>query len=171
MAGQQEKIIVPRNFKLLEELENAEKGKTSMEISFGLADQSDITLTEWQCTILGPMGSPVEGRIVSLLLKCDNDYPTKEPIVQFQTKMNYPFIVSLRFRCFFTTTSRARAACRRVPRHAWSARVPPRSLRAAPMPPALIARACCHACAVTYRRRQLHGQPQDLSAERERLLH
>lgn len=98
MAGQQEKIIVPRNFKLLDELEHAEKGKTSMEISFGLADQSDITLTDWQCTILGPMGSPVEGRIVSLLLKCDNDYPAKEPIVQFQTKMNYPFIVSaLRF--------------------------------------------------------------------------
>ena len=87
-----EVIIVPRNFKLLEELENAEKGKTSMEVSFGLAQGDDITLSDWQCTILGPMGSPVEGRIVSLLLHCGPNYPREEPTVVFQTKVNFPFV-------------------------------------------------------------------------------
>eukprot|EP00965_Chrysotila_dentata_P061830 2048227-Pleurochrysis_carterae.AAC.3 len=37
MAAQQEKIVVPRNFYLLDELERAEKGKTHMTISMGLA--------------------------------------------------------------------------------------------------------------------------------------
>ena len=93
MASQQEVVIVPRNFRLLEELENAEKGKTSMEVSYGLCEDDDITLTNWQCTILGPMGSPVENRIISLLLRCGVNYPKEEPTVQFQTKVNFPFVV------------------------------------------------------------------------------
>ena len=92
MSSSQEVIIVPRNFKLLDELENAEKGKTSMEVSFGLAQGDDITLSGWQCTILGPMGSPVEGRIISLLLHCGPNYPREEPTVTFQTKVNFPFV-------------------------------------------------------------------------------
>jgi ubiquitin-conjugating enzyme E2 variant len=87
-----EVIVIPRNFKLLEELENVEKGKTSMEISFGLAEPDDITLSAWQCTILGPMNTPVENRIISLLLHAGPNYPREEPTVIFQTKLNYPFI-------------------------------------------------------------------------------
>tara|TARA_B100000795_G_scaffold107363_1_gene79301 strand:- start:675 stop:851 length:177 start_codon:yes stop_codon:yes gene_type:complete len=48
-----EVIVVPRNFVLLEELERTEKGLTDMSVSYGLVHSDDITLSEWQCTILG----------------------------------------------------------------------------------------------------------------------
>jgi len=49
-----ETVIVPRNFKLLEELEKSEKGLGDMAISFGLVDSGDTFLTEWNGGILGP---------------------------------------------------------------------------------------------------------------------
>lgn len=47
---------MPRNFKLLEELEKSEKGHGDMAISFGLVDQGDTFLSEWNGGILGPAG-------------------------------------------------------------------------------------------------------------------
>jgi len=87
-----EVIIIPRNFVLLEELEKAEKGLGDMTVSYGLVEADDITLTDWQCTILGPMNSAVENRIISLIVKCGPNYPAEKPTVQFQTKLSYPFI-------------------------------------------------------------------------------
>jgi len=49
-----EVVIIPRNFKLLEELEASEKGHGDMAISYGLADAGDTFLTEWNGGILGP---------------------------------------------------------------------------------------------------------------------
>lgn len=49
-----EVVIVPRNFKLLEELEKSEKGLGDMAISFGLVDNGDTFLTDWNGGILGP---------------------------------------------------------------------------------------------------------------------
>ena len=49
-------VIVPRNFKLLEELENSEKGHGDMSISFGLVDSGDTFLSDWNGGILGPAG-------------------------------------------------------------------------------------------------------------------
>jgi ubiquitin-conjugating enzyme E2 variant len=51
-----ETVIVPRNFKLLEELERSEKGLGDMSISFGLVDSGDTFLTNWNGGILGPGG-------------------------------------------------------------------------------------------------------------------
>ncbi len=51
-----ETVIVPRNFKLLEELEKSEKGHGDMSISFGLVDSGDTFLTDWNGGILGPAG-------------------------------------------------------------------------------------------------------------------
>lgn len=51
-----EVVIVPRNFKLLEELENSEKGHGDMSISFGLAKSDDTFLTEFNGGVLGPIG-------------------------------------------------------------------------------------------------------------------
>ena len=53
-----ENVIIPRNFILLEELEKAEKGNTDMTISYGLIDSYDTSLTDWQCTIIGPQVTP-----------------------------------------------------------------------------------------------------------------
>lgn len=69
-------IIIPRNFKLLEEvcklgvnvlslhfsfslsskLEASEKGTGDMSVSMGLVNSDDIFLTEWQGSIMGPHG-------------------------------------------------------------------------------------------------------------------
>ena len=51
-----EVVIVPRNFKLLDELESSDKGKGDMAISYGLADAGDTFLSEWNGGILGPHG-------------------------------------------------------------------------------------------------------------------
>ena len=51
-----ETVIVPRNFKLLEELENSEKGHGDMSISFGLVDSGDTFMSDWNGGILGPAG-------------------------------------------------------------------------------------------------------------------
>ena len=103
-------IIVPRNFKLLDELDKVEKGNTSMEVSYGLVQDDDISLSNWQCTILGPMNSPIQDRIISLLVHCGSQYPSEPPVVKFQTKVNVPFVVRVEHLLFIYSGSPSRAA-------------------------------------------------------------
>jgi hypothetical protein len=47
-----EVVIVPRNFKLLQELEKSEKGLGEMGLSMGLVDPGDTFLSHWNAGIL-----------------------------------------------------------------------------------------------------------------------
>lgn len=49
-------VVIPRNFKLLEELEKSEKSPLDMSVSMGLANSDDIFLREWNGSIIGPHG-------------------------------------------------------------------------------------------------------------------
>ncbi|RHY32335.1 hypothetical protein DYB32_002646 [Aphanomyces invadans] len=88
MKAGAEVVIVPRNFKLLEELESAEKGHGDMSISYGLEQADDIFLTSWIGTILGPAGTTHDGRIYSLKIHCGENYPNAPPEVLFTSRIN-----------------------------------------------------------------------------------
>ncbi|EPS40714.1 hypothetical protein H072_5375 [Dactylellina haptotyla CBS 200.50] len=83
---------VPRNFRLLEELEKGEKGQGAEACSLGLDDGDDIMMSNWNGTILGPPHSVHENRIYSVKLHCDENYPDVPPSVQFISRVNLPCV-------------------------------------------------------------------------------
>ncbi|KAF9317496.1 E2 ubiquitin-conjugating protein mms2 [Podila horticola] len=83
---------VPRNFKLLEELEKGEKGIGDGSCSYGLADTDDIMMSNWNGTILGPGHSVHENRIYSLKIHCGDHYPDMPPTVFFLSRVNLPCV-------------------------------------------------------------------------------
>ncbi|KAJ9663770.1 E2 ubiquitin-conjugating protein mms2 [Coniosporium apollinis] len=100
---------VPRNFRLLEELEKGEKGlgagklpRTTCALapadneveacSYGLEDQDDLLMSNWNGTILGPPHSVHENRIYSLKIHCGDRYPDIPPEVTFVSKINLPCV-------------------------------------------------------------------------------
>ena len=116
MASSGEVVVVPRNFVLLGELEKTEKGSTDINISYGLTQSDDLSLSDWQCTILGPLNSPVENRIVSLLLHCGDRYPDEPPTIRFQNKINAKWVVRmhrLASSLFFRAAARVELALKR----------------------------------------------------------
>lgn len=88
-------VEIPRNFRLLEELENGEKGKDApSNISFGLADPSDSTLSYWEGSIIGLPGTRFDNRMIAIKFYCGPNYPKQPPTVSFRTKVNLPFVNS-----------------------------------------------------------------------------
>ncbi len=88
MMDQGPPVIIPRNFKLLYELEASEKGTGDMSISMGLCNPDDIFLTEWNASILGPPGTPFDGRLYELRVTAGPEYPNKCPDVRFVSRIN-----------------------------------------------------------------------------------
>lgn len=92
LVAMTENIVVPRSFKLLDELERGQKGDVPEGVSWGLKHSDDMSLSQWSCTIFGPINSPYEGRIYSLTILCPEEYPTSAPQVYFNTKINMPCV-------------------------------------------------------------------------------
>lgn len=83
---------VPRNFRLLEELEKGEKGLGAEACSYGLENGDDLLMSNWNGTILGPPHSVHENRIYSVKIHCGENYPDVPPEVTFVSKINVPCV-------------------------------------------------------------------------------
>jgi ubiquitin-conjugating enzyme E2 variant len=93
-------VVVPRSFKLLNELEKGEKatatspGERNIYCSYGLKNQDDVDMTDWNGTIMGPPYGRHENRIYSVEMQCGPDYPRAPPKVQFVNQINLPGVDS-----------------------------------------------------------------------------
>ncbi len=74
---------IPRSFRLLEELERAEKGQVDGYISYGLEQEDDVNLVNWVASIMDRNGD-----LHSLKLKCPEDYPSRPPTVYFTPRID-----------------------------------------------------------------------------------
>jgi ubiquitin-conjugating enzyme E2 variant len=83
-------VTVPRNFRLLEELDKGEKGIGDGTVSYGLDDDvpDDMLMRNWRGTIIGPSSTVHDQRIYTLKIFCDLGYPEKAPLVKFISRIN-----------------------------------------------------------------------------------
>ena len=100
---------VPRNFKLLAELEGAEKGLYSdvqkygedcSWITLGL-DGPDATFTHWNASIIPHQGGHIGDRIYSLKITTGPGYPDDPPLIKFVQKVDIPCVDNRGIVCIF----------------------------------------------------------------------
>eukprot|EP00413_Alexandrium_margalefii_P000992 CAMPEP_0204518314 /NCGR_PEP_ID=MMETSP0661-20131031/4135_1 /ASSEMBLY_ACC=CAM_ASM_000606 /TAXON_ID=109239 /ORGANISM="Alexandrium margalefi, Strain AMGDE01CS-322" /LENGTH=215 /DNA_ID=CAMNT_0051523753 /DNA_START=1 /DNA_END=648 /DNA_ORIENTATION=- len=86
--GSKDEVLVPRSFRLLDELERGQKAARASQVSWGLASDDDMSLTYWNATIFGPIDTSFDNRIFSLEIMCGPNYPDAPPEVKFCTPVN-----------------------------------------------------------------------------------
>lgn len=84
---------LPRNFKLMDELDKGEKGIGDGNVSYGLLDQADTDLINWRGTIIGPPNTSYQEHIYELKIIVGDDYPSKPPKIIFITKISLPGVI------------------------------------------------------------------------------
>lgn len=101
--GKDEMYIVPRNFKLLEELEFSEKGLVNESefakkfpndinyVNYGL-EGMDETLSCWNASIIPIQNTPIGTRFYQVKMITGQGYPWDPPFMTFIQKVQLPFV-------------------------------------------------------------------------------
>ena len=78
--------VVPRNFKLLDELEKGEKGEGGGLVSYGIKnpENPDIFFHHWHATLIPDQHSAMRDHIFSLSIFVPDEYPAVPPRYTFQ---------------------------------------------------------------------------------------
>ena len=86
-------FLVPRTFRLYEELEKGEKGQMGdQSVSYGLDDTTDNNFTNWNGTIVGPPNTNFDNRIYFVQITCGPQYPAVPMTAKFTSKINLPSV-------------------------------------------------------------------------------
>lgn len=86
-------VLVPRTFRLYEELEKAEHAQLSdQSVSYGLDQGDDQSFTKWNGTIVGPANTVFDNNIYFMSIECGPNYPMTPPGIKFNSKINIPSV-------------------------------------------------------------------------------